>query len=152
MNIECDDDKWTCEHCGERHYPEVGMSFCGCLGSYTGNRFDSDQTPASKYSSDTWESRHSEVFYEAPKREWSKKIRCTHYQAQTSKAWLFGFYPADGSINPVLIWVPKSCTQILEENLCIRIKHSFYVQYMKHRIRRKRPADPVDPVAGVALK
>lgn len=31
MNGDYDDDMITCEHCGERRHPEVGMSFCDCF-------------------------------------------------------------------------------------------------------------------------
>lgn len=35
MNNEYDDDMITCEHCGERRHPEVGMSFCDCFFTRT---------------------------------------------------------------------------------------------------------------------
>lgn len=148
MNLECDDDKWTCPHCGDRHYPEVGMSFCGCLGSYTGNRFDSDPAPKKERSYSLayggyFESDSSYVSNPRTSTAPTKWIHYTHVQHKTEKATLFGFHPKDGGLNPVLLWVPNSCI-LNSENGRIKLKEGFYNVYIKSKIKRKQPKADYD--------
>lgn len=102
MNLERGDDKWTCPHCGERHYPEVGMSFCGCGGSYTGNRFDDDEpSTVQTYSTSRATTVHSYSTYEAP----PLVLPYAFIKHQTEKAILFAMQDNNGIYQQ---WIPRS--------------------------------------------
>lgn len=138
-----DEGTYTCEYCGKKNYPEVGMSWCECRGFGKGTYKDSTETSnAPTFVSSTPTNRNDwayELFNPVQLAPIPTKwITYTHLQKETLKAKLFGFYPADGSLNPVLCWVPKSCI-LNEKSGKIKMKQSFYGQYIKHLIKRKKP-------------
>lgn len=103
MNLERDDDKWTCPHCGERRYPEVGMSFCGCGGSYTGNRFDDDE-PSTVRSYSTGRATTVQTYstYQEPS---PLVLPYSFIKHQTDKAILFAMQDNNGIYQQ---WIPRS--------------------------------------------
>jgi hypothetical protein len=137
---DVDDGRQTCEHCGRRNFPEVGMSICECggfgKGAYKVSTESSNAPTNGSYDFAYWSHEVFNPVQLAPKP--TKWITYTHLQKETSKAKLFGFYPANGSLNPVLCWVPKSCI-LNEKSGKIKMKQSFYGQYIKHMIKRKKP-------------
>jgi hypothetical protein len=92
MNLEYDDGRQTCEHCGRRNFPEVGMSVCECFWEL-GARERSISSP------DTVNAQYAQ-----PEREVipPAAIDFLYVAHQTQKATLFAL--KDGRQQ----WVPKS--------------------------------------------
>ncbi len=91
MNLEYDDGRITCEHCGKRDFPEVGMSWCDC-----------------RYERGCPQERSAEPTYTF-ERSYAQPVNTTlefaFIQHQTDKAWLLAFNTPHGLAER---WVPKS--------------------------------------------
>lgn len=99
-NERSEDDSWTCSDCGQRNFPDVGMSMCDCKLERVSAYHEANSKPE-RYSPNYG----SQVCREAPQVMPGTTLKYEFVMHQTDKAILFAIKDSRGIYQQ---WVPRS--------------------------------------------